>query len=242
MSVEMVPCKLNGKWEITLPKHRADRPEWYTEKGWEKARLEAMHKDIKEGTIVYYVGAEEGDMCGLCAKWGAWLVMFEPNEKVWPNVKAIWEANDLKVPVCVDGFAANETEVPEGKPLFYLGFPPSADGEVIGDHGFKELHANDPEITKVKIDDMVDGPGAMIPDIITMDVEGAEWEVLKGAEHVIRNHRPIIYLSLHPEFLFRIYEKYSYEVRQWIQDLGYTEELLDYQHEVHLVYRPKENS
>ena len=33
----MVKAKLNGEFEILLPKHRADRPEWYTKRGWEKS-------------------------------------------------------------------------------------------------------------------------------------------------------------------------------------------------------------
>ncbi len=41
---EMIKCKINGKFDIILPKHRADRPEWYTDNGWKKKRLEHMHK------------------------------------------------------------------------------------------------------------------------------------------------------------------------------------------------------
>lgn len=231
---EMIKCKLNGKYEIILPKHRADRPEWYTEQGWEKPRLDSIHANIKKGDIVYYVGAEEGDMCGLLAKWGAELVMFEPNDKVMPNIKAIWEANKLKPATVFKGFAANVTDCH----LSDFTSTNEIEGEVIHDHGFKELH-DSLNIPKVKIDDMVSTLEKPVPNIITMDVEGAEWEVLQGAEQTIREYKPLIYLSLHPEFLYRIYEKYSYEVRRWIIDLGYEEKLLDYQHEVHLVYYPK---
>ena len=69
-----------------------------------------------------------------------------------------------------------------------------------------------------------------------MDVEGSEWEVLKGAEETLREYHPKLWVSIHPEFLFRIYGKYQYELRKWIKDLGYTEELLDYQHELHVFY------
>jgi len=60
MSVEMVKCKLNGQFDIVLPKHRADRPEWYTEKGWERKRLDSMSKNIGEGDIVLYIEADSG--------------------------------------------------------------------------------------------------------------------------------------------------------------------------------------
>lgn len=232
---EMVEAVLNGQYKIILPKHRADRPEWYTETGWEKPRLDSMHATTKKGDVVYYVGAEEGDMCGLLATWGAELVMFEPNERVSPNIKAIWEANKLNPPLAYfEGFAANVTDL-KGKDALHIGkFPASADGEVIGDHGFKELAYESDVVPQIKIDDLVEQIAP--PDMITMDVEGSEFEVLKGAEQVIEKYHPRIYLSLHPEFLFRMFDTYGYDVRHWIMDRGYKETFLDYQHEVHFLY------
>lgn len=228
---EIVEATLNGQFTIKLPKHRADRPEWYTEQGWEKARLESMEATTKPGDVVYYIGAEEGEMCALLAMWGGSnIVMFEPNDRVWPNIKAIWEANNIVIPyACYVGFAANETE---GTGLYTSQWPPCADGEVIHDHGFKELHDSG-NIPKTKIDDL---SLALEPDMISLDVEGSEWEVLRGAEQTLRQHRPRIYLSLHPEFMFRIYGEYGYDLRAWIKNIGYKETLLDYQHEVHLLY------
>lgn len=230
---EMVKAKLNGEFEIILPKHRADREQWYTEEGWEKARLQAMHEHIGKGDLVYYVGAEEGEMCALCSMWGANVLLFEPNDRVMPNIREIYKHNGLKPATIIRGFAGNETT---GDIEF--AYVDQIEGEVIGDHGFKELHDRG-DIPVVKIDDLVYKLDFRPPTVITMDVEGSEWEVLQGAEVTIIDHKPLIFLSLHPEFLFRIYGKYSYEVRRWIIDKGYDEVLLDYQHEVHLAYYPK---
>lgn len=218
--------KINGKWDIWLPDHRAARPEWPT---WEEKRLAHMNKTIKPGDVVYYVGAEEGDMCGLLAMWGAKLFLFEPNDKVWPNIRAIWEANNLIAPVCWAGFASDITTQGGG----VVSWPASADGELIGDHGFKEL--KDPgDIKQTTIDDYVKYRD--VPNVISLDVEGSEGKVLRGAEQTLRKYHPKIYLSLHPEFL-RTYDEWGAELRKWIMDLGYKETLLDYPlHEVHLIY------
>lgn len=238
---EMVKALLNGKYEIILPKHRADRPEWYTEAGWERKRLDALHDEIKkqlaEGRTpkVYYIGAEEGEMCALCRMWGANGLMVEPNERVLPNIKAIWDANKLLPWEILVGFMGKEaTAKPDW--LKATQAMKHIKGDVIGDHGFKELR--DPgDIPIYRIDDL-NSAGFVSPTIITMDVEGSEWEVLQGAEHCIDTFKPVIFLSLHPEFLIDQYNKYSYEVRRWIMDKGYKETLLDYQHEVHLMYEP----
>ncbi len=229
---EMVKTTLNGQFNIVIPKHRADRPDWYTEEGWEKARLARMYKEVGDGDTVYYVGAEEGEMPALCQMWGAQVYLFEPNPKVWSNIKAIWQANKLKDPYTFAGFASNED-----RPLdevMQQGFPPSADDEIIAAHGFKELYQEAENYPQIKIDTI--SQNHAIPTMITMDVEGSEFEVLKGAEQTIRTHKPKIFLSLHPEFLFDQWGVYATEVRNWIKDLGYKEELLDYKHEVHLYY------
>lgn len=237
MRVPMVKTRINGRWDIILPKHRADRPEWNIENGgWEKARLDSMLENIKKDDVVFYVGAEEGDMCGLIAKWGANLVMFEPNEKVMPNMKAIWEANNLADPLFFAGFASDNTTEGWEKGIYGLD---DITGEVIPDHGFKELR--DPDtMPQVKIDDFIKTI-PIIPNVISMDVEGSEGKVLRGAEETIRKYKPILYISMHPEFLITQYNEWTAELRGWIKDLDYDEVLLDYQHECHFLYTPRES-
>lgn len=226
----MIDTLINGKWTIKLPEHRAKRPEWFTDQGWERARLDSMHEHLSEKDTILYVGAEEGDMAGLCAMWGAQVALFEPNDRVWPNIKAIWDANKLPAPVFTfPGFASTVTTERYVGDLVHK-FPRCADGPVIGDHGFKEL--SDPgEIPQMKIDSYPFDFTAM-----SIDVEGSEWEVLKGGENAIKEYMPKIWLSVHPEFMFRLYGQYQFELRKWIKDLGYKEKILDYQHELHLFY------
>lgn len=244
--VKMIDSLLNGEFQIILPEHRAKRPQWYTPEGWEKKRLKKLANKISVGRalkgvqhVVYYVGAEEGEMAALCQMWGARVVLFEPNDLVWPNIKAIWDANKLDYPIlCFSGFASNHDS--KTGEIYAQSFPPSADGEVIGNHGFKEL-ADPGEIPQVKIDTLVDQT-AIVPTIISLDVEGSEWEVLRGAEKTLREYHPTIFLSLHPEFMYHHFKQHSGDLRKWIKDLGYTEELIDYQHEVHLVYVMNDNN
>lgn len=230
----MKNVKVNGKWDILLPDHRAERPEWYTKKGWERERLDSMAKHIGKKDVVYYVGAEEGDMAALCALWGAKVGLIEPNDKVWPNIKQIWTENKLPDPIfCFSGFAS-KANVDFARGMSY-GFPASADGPVIGDHGFKELSFPQ-DIPQTRIDDISGYQAIPAPTAISIDVEGSEFEVLRGAEKVLKEHHPKIWLSGHPEFMFKHFGEYMGDLRNWIKDRGYKEKLLAYDHELHFFY------
>lgn len=197
-----------------------------------------MYDNIKKDDIVLYCGGEEMDMCGLVAMWGGKLVVIEPNDRVFPNGKAIWEANKLENPLaCFVGFAANKTDL-KGTEIILNGFPECANGEVIGDHGFKELSKEFDVVPQIKIDDLVSMTG-IVPNHISVDCEGSEFEIIRGAEQTLLNHKPLLWISIHPEFMFDQWKEYSGDLRNWIKDRGYKETLLAYQHECHFFYQPK---
>jgi FkbM family methyltransferase len=234
---EMVKTVLNGSFEITLPKHRADRPEWYTEQGWEKKRLMSMHNNIFNNDVVYYVGGEEGEMVALCQMWGAEMVIFEPNPKVWSHYPPLWEANNLLMPIaCIPGFASNEDN--NLTRIYKNEWPPEVNNKIEVAHGFKELYLEGNSYGQVKIDSCVYEYNIKPPTVISLDVEGSEGHVLRGAESVLRQFKPKIWLSGHPEFMMQQWNEYLYDLRFWLWGLGYKETLLDYQHEVHLYYEP----
>lgn len=224
----MQKVKINGKWDILLPESRLGKQDWDV---WEAKRLASMYETTKPGDVVFYVGAETGDMPALLAMWGARLVLFEPNEKAWPTIKAIWRENNLPEPMhTYPGFASDKTTYKQ----LHDFWPLSTIGEIIPNHGFKEL--KDPGgIPEIKIDDVVEVAESS-PDMISIDVEGSEGRVLRGAEQTLRKYHPRIYLSLHPEFIHEQYGEDGFNLRLWIRALGYEETLLDYEHEVHLRY------
>lgn len=231
---KMIPTKINGKWDIILPEHRAGRKEWFTDEGWERARLDKMHEVIKsmDSPVVYYVGSEEAEMPALCQMWGAKVALFEPNEKVAGNAKAIWEHNNLEEPLAY--FAAFAGHKNSSRPVDCDLAINELDNNVISNHGFKELHDSG-EIPILSVDSVCQY--IEVPTIISVDTEGSEAEVLAGAEKTLRKYRPVIFLSLHPEMMIMNYNKWSYELRRWLRDeIGYKETLLDWEHEGHFIY------
>ncbi len=244
-------AKINDKYPIMLPRHRA---EWYKDRQWEVKRLDSMHKNIGKGDVVYYVGAEVGDHAALCQMWGAEMYLFEPNHTAWRYIKEIWEANNLKRAVGLFAmFVGNETDLEPSNPdkALYNGegwklqednYPMYAQGDAVMEHGFSNLSQEKGGLPVVTIDDVASqidlnaGTGTKVPTAIVMDIEGAEFEALQGAENTINTFHPKIWLSLHPDFLKEQYDTDAETVKDWLKERGYKETLLDKLHEEHYLY------
>lgn len=275
--------EINGRWHLWLPEHRAKRAQWSLDNGgWETERLAAMHDVISvaplvefEGDrfsplppiprhLVFDIGAEEGDFPALWASWGANVVMVEPNPKVWPNVRAIFEANQLedRVRGWFVGFAGTEPRAPAWQPSSYaqpgyaragttwpdtavegpqgVSWPVCAYGEVIGDHGFLALPER-PDVPVATIDELADWHGP--PTVITLDIEGAELVALRGAERVLSVAKPIVFMSIHLDecWIDRHYEGDTPEaIHEFMEDRGYVGTWLARDHEEHWQFRHPE--
>lgn len=244
-TTKMIETIINGKYKLILPEHRANRSEWKIENGgWEKERIDAMLDVVKKGDLVLDVGTEEGDISALLAQKSENIVMFEPNPRVWSNIKAIWEANHLKNPLfCWVGFAANVDDIKTGGVILCNEFPKCADGPLISDHGFKELSKEYDVISRIKLDTIRFG---ILPfhfqeqkvKMITIDVEGSEFEVLKGAEKILKEDKPFIFVSIHPEFMFAQFGNYTGELVNFMKGLDYSFEILAFDHEFHFKFIP----
>lgn len=239
----MLPTTINGRWELLLPEHRARRAEWPI---WEQERLASMHANLSAEDVVFDIGAEEGDLPALWASWGCHVVMVEPNPRVWPNIAAVFEANRVvtRARACYVGFAGAEPR--HGDPasagaagLHVDAWPPCADGPVIGDHGFCVI-VERPDLPVTTIDLLAARVG--MPDAITIDVEGAELQVLRGAEWVLRSARPLVWVSIHTGDLAWMAEKFpgegAEELHAYMAGLGYTGVHLATDHEEHWGFYP----
>lgn len=243
---EMRETLINDTWRLLLPEHRACRDEpwgsqWPT---WEALRLKSMSRNLHPGDLVFDIGAEEGDMPALWSSWGCDVVLVEPNPKVWPNIRAIWEANGLPDPTgWWVGFAG--AKVDDNRPDWNhppvgadgSGWPTCAYGPVIGDHGFLCLLER-PDVPVITIDALAGLHGP--PDVITIDVEGAEMSVLEGAEQTLTHAKPLLYLSVHPQFMFDAWGVTIAEFCAWLTERGYQREHLSAGHEWHELWWPEE--
>lgn len=197
----MVEGKINDRWPLALT---SDRCEFHKARPlWEAGRLAHMADHVEPGDTIYDVGAECGDFTGLYATWvgGAGTVVpFEPKPEMWPSIRLHWDANTLGVPAAWwPGFASAYTGRNESE-LTAIGWPADAwptwadAWPPVLEPGFRHLvDGNGPQ---TRLDDFAEATG-VAPDVIVMDIEGAEYDALVGCERLLREHQPSVYVSVH---------------------------------------------
>lgn len=234
--VETVETLINYKWKLKLLPFRASLPQWGF---WEKERLSAMYDAIRPGDTIIDIGAEQGDMTALFKKWtgiDGKIIIVEPSPGFWPNIKATFEANKLEPYSCFPVLLYNETTSGWDQDFDYgLGiWPTQANGDTSDNVGFSHVNEK-PDIPTVCLDE-IDLPKI---DILTMDVEGTEYEILQGAEETIKKDKPILFISVHPEFMWREHHHSPDDLLVMLDNWGYDATYLAFDHEQHYMFKPR---
>lgn len=202
----MIETRINGRWPVMLTEDRFDFHE--ARPKWEAGRLASCAERFETGMVVYDVGAECGDFTSLYRSWvgpSGTVVPFEPQPRYWPSIRATWEANGFGDPPLAwwPGFAGDTTTLHVFESDLHnagwpkADWPASSDGPIVPDVGFRHLAQQAEMIPSVRLDAFADISGVR-PDIVVMDIEGAEWHALSGATYLMRSHRrPLFYVSVH---------------------------------------------
>lgn len=226
------PTNMHG-YTLRLPSHRAIQ--WLHNPDHERQRIAAMRQVIAPTDTVLDIGAEQGDISALIASWvpDGGVVLVEPNPKVWPCIRATFEENGLPTPLrTFQGFCATERR---GSRRSRPGWQEDSVGPIDPAAGFLHL-AEDWGVSCSTIDVLARHE---TPDVITIDVEGAELEVLRGASDTLTDHRPTVFVSVHERFmahhfgqrpadLYALFDRYDYRLFHLGSD-----------HEQHIMAVPK---
>ena len=89
----------------------------------------------------------------------------------------------------------------------------------------KATYANFVEATvlAVRMDTLIEERGEKPPDVIKIDVEGAEAMVLRGGERFLSKHKPVILMEVH-------HIRLMFEVQDLLLRWGFQLQLLDQEH------------
>lgn len=197
----------------------------------EYASYRAFAEMLRPGDVVFDVGAHIGtytlialDRIGALGR----VVAYEPNELTSAYLKQHLEWNGGVERTIVRELCCGQSP---GSATFY--FMP---GRAEGMNGLVPVDGFSKRQVAITTLDQEGATLELTPTVIKIDVEGAEWEVLKGAEAVLAEFHPRLSLSLHPAALAK-QDARPEEVLAWLQDHGYETTIIGQDHEIHVVAR-----
>lgn len=247
---DCVDTLINGKYPVKLLPHRKEfhdaRP------GWEAERLVSCHELMKPGDTVYDLGSEEHDFTALYRSWvgpEGKVVSVEPSPPYWPAARATFEGNGFEPPAAwFCGFISDVTDLNPPKDSWAkergddgTGWPWCSHGKIIPDFGFRHLAEQADSTPQITLDDLVEATG-LVPNGVVMDIEGAEFRALQGAEKTLREYRPLMWVSIHPTTLWEWYQATTLEMHRYMIGLDYWPVFLGASSEELWGYFPKERA
>lgn len=157
---------------------------------------EALRRTIPPGGVVYDIGANVGFFTVLAARMagdGGRVLAFEPIAAAAALAQEAALRSDLADRVDVRTAAVGARSGTARMCSVAAGGIWSHMSTVRDPH---PLTIEEVEVPLVSLDDVI-AAGAPVPDVMKLDVEGAEGDVLRGASALLAEHRPIIVCELH---------------------------------------------
>lgn len=221
------------EYELNLPHFLASWDVWDY---WERERLSSMKKNLKKGDVLYDIGAETGWLSVLYAQFvGAEnMVLVEPAAEFWPNIYRTWKANHSATPrKCYQGLFSDKDV---DKVKCSQRWPASSKKSLVDNLQYQYIHEHAESVPEVTLDKFVEVTG-VVPDALTIDTEGSELLVLRGSTKTLKKHKPLVWVSIHPDLSERHYKTSRDDLLRFMYDHGYKSELLGVDHEEHWLFR-----
>ena len=164
-----------------------------------------INKHLKTGAVVYDIGAHHGFYSLICGKLvgeNGFIYSFEPHPKNFIILKKNISVNHFQNVFPFEYAISKNSAIVE--------FSDTANSQAntyIHSSPLNQDSNNKLHIQSISINTLYVEKSIRLPDFIKIDVEGAEYDVLLGAENVIRLATPVIFLSTHDNHLPGVKEK-----------------------------------
>ena len=200
--------------------------------GVETVSYRTFAHTVREGDVVYDVGAHIGTYSVIAGRQvgsAGRVVAYEPNLDAREQLLQHIEWNEVGERIRIREVCCG-AEVGEAE-FYWLPAESEGSSGLIPVEGFAQRRVQmttiDAEVATLHL----------TPTLIKIDVEGAEWEVLKGAQATLRTAKPRLLLSLHPAALAKV-DATPELLLDWLVQQGYRYEELGRDHEIHIFAEP----
>ena len=177
---------------------------------YEMGKRVAFEGEVGPGAVVYDIGANVGYFSLLAAvlvgKNGQ-VVAFEPLPRNIDYLKKHVSLNKFENVTIFEAAVSDHN----GEAAFDLG-PSTAMGHIAEKGSIK--------VRLVALDSLLASGDLKPPDYMKIDVEGAEYEVLRGAARLIKEYQPILFLDTHQR-------EAHHNTLSFLEEQGYQLEIID---------------
>jgi FkbM family methyltransferase len=197
----------------------------------EAVSYQAFSEAVEPGMVVYDVGAHFGTYSIIALKRSGpegRVVAYEPHEFTRRYLRKTLEWNDALERTVIRDVCCGATA---GIADFYC-----APGQAEGMNGLLPVDGFVKETARVTTLDRDVRELNLVPDIIKIDVEGAEWDVLRGAEQTLAEYSPTLFLSVHPNALSTLGIDVG-DIQGWLAERSYDWKVIARDHEMHVLAR-----
>ena len=181
---------------------------WLGTYEWKKQKI--FGEKVKEGDIVYDVGAHAGFYTLLAAELvgkNGKVFSFEPDPRNVFYLKKNVSLNKYNNIEVLETAVSGKTGIYSfnaEKDSFYSKF--SKDGVL--------------KVKTIALDDLRSKEGILPPNVVKIDVEGAELSVLEGTAKILKEFKPLIFLSTHSQEIYNL-------CLNFLKPLGYNLEIIE---------------
>ena len=174
-------------------------------------------QNLKSVDIFFDIGAHIGLVSLPAAKemkQTAKVVSFEPSHKNFKHLKSHARNNSFEEKIILKQCLIGDKNCQK---TFYFSNKESPINSIVKFEQNKNYKTE--KLQQITLDSFCKKSG-LIPEVIKIDVEGAEINVLKGAQNTLKKHKPIIYLSIHPRHIKELGSDIN-ELIILIDEMGY---------------------
>lgn len=182
-------------------------------RGWDDHVLKTCLMFLRKGSNFYDVGANAGyiSISSSCTMSNSInIVAFEPQIDLARNIVASAKINkmeNINVLQCVLSDTAGRIDLYLGKHTIHASLESTKTG--------RKKTRGSVEVTAYTLDGLVKDNGLPPPDVIKLDVEGAELAVIKGARRTLSTNHPPIILECDDNA-----KKFGYDTRDLLSELS----------------------
>ena len=234
------------EYELWLPDFLASWDVWDY---WERPRIHSMRRHLKPGMRLWDVGAEVGWLSVVYASMVGPenMVLIEPTAAFWPNIRRTWEHNWEVAPFeVVHALLSNVNS--DGAELGVLWgaqlsnadpsvvWPDPSEGDLIERRSYTYIHEHAGQVPQITAGALAESIGP--PDALTIDVDGAELLVLWGCRGLFETTRPLVWVSLHPDLMWKDYKTTTGQLFRYMLSFDYEPIVIAVDHETHVAFFP----